>query len=241
MNKETVLCIQARMGSSRFRGKMLAPLGGLPLLAWLALRLQRCRQVNRWFLATSVQPENDPLVELAQTLGLETYRGDEIDVLKRFGDVIRLTDCQHIVRVCGDNPLIDPEEVDRVIAYHKQHNADYSFNHIPAKNNGYPDGLGAEVFCSGILLEAEAKASIQSEREHINQWVLHRTGQYCIGAVAAPEAIAAPDVRLDVDTPADLDYIRQVLATGKLNILSTATDIISAARMAGPHPQRISA
>ena len=65
-----------------------------------------------------------------------------------------------IVRVCGDNPLIAPEEIDRLIEFFEkilrtENNIDdqlYAFNFASKMGNGYPDGFGAEIL-PRILLE----------------------------------------------------------------------------------------
>ena len=77
------------MASARYPGKALAPLAGRPLLDVLLERMQAARGVDGVALATSVQPENDPLAALAGRRGVSVFRGDEDDVLRRH------VDCAH--------------------------------------------------------------------------------------------------------------------------------------------------
>ena len=62
--------LQARSGSSRLPGKVLADLSGRPMLAFLVERLKRCSSVDRVILATTDLKEDDALASLGATLGL---------------------------------------------------------------------------------------------------------------------------------------------------------------------------
>ena len=70
------IVVSARMASSRCPGKALAPLAGRPLLEVLLDRMAAVRGVDGVVLATSVNAENDPLVEAARSVGVEVFRGD---------------------------------------------------------------------------------------------------------------------------------------------------------------------
>jgi spore coat polysaccharide biosynthesis protein SpsF (cytidylyltransferase family) len=61
--------IQARMGSTRLPGKILAPLVGLPLLSVLWERVRTARSIDQWWLATSVLPTDDITAAWGATLG----------------------------------------------------------------------------------------------------------------------------------------------------------------------------
>ena len=63
-----------------------------------------------------------------------------------------------VVRIKADNPLICPNEIDRLIEFFNKNECDYAYNHIP-KNNLYPDGFGAEICKVNILEKIYKKAS----------------------------------------------------------------------------------
>ena len=76
--------LQARMSSSRLPGKVMADLLGEPMLARQVERLWRCRTLDRLVLATSTEPTDDALADLAARIGIECFRGSLDDVLDRF-------------------------------------------------------------------------------------------------------------------------------------------------------------
>ena len=81
---KTVAIIQARMGSTRFPGKVLALLAGKPVLWHVVHRLQKCRRVQQVAIATSDKPADDALTKFAQEIGVPVFRGPEDNVLARF-------------------------------------------------------------------------------------------------------------------------------------------------------------
>jgi|TARA_Y100000031_G_scaffold154673_1_gene203122 spore coat polysaccharide biosynthesis protein SpsF len=110
--------IQARMGSSRLPGKSFSKIyKGLSLLEMVILRVMKSKILDMIILATSKESNCDPLVELADRLGIFTVRGSEIDVLSRFVEAIQQYNPDVIVRVCADNPLTDPGEIGKLVDF----------------------------------------------------------------------------------------------------------------------------
>ena len=63
---KTVAIVQARMGSTRFPGKVMQTIGGVPMIELLLRRLARAHEIDQIVLATSVDPRNRPLIEHVQ-------------------------------------------------------------------------------------------------------------------------------------------------------------------------------
>jgi spore coat polysaccharide biosynthesis protein SpsF len=198
------------MGSSRLPGKSMVDICGRPLIQHIIERLKRCETFSGIILLTSTRQENDILERLAVDLGIGVLRGNEDDVLSRFVAALKKYDPRHVIRVCADNPLIDPREVDRIVRHHLASGADYSFNHIPALDNSYPDGVGAEILTAGALSRIFSKTSRAEDHEHVTKYIWDHPDDFDIRTIPAPPEIAMPDVRLDVDTPEDLEKIRRI-------------------------------
>ena len=97
--------IQARMGSTRFPAKSVRLLNGLPILEHIIIRLQQVPEIDQIQLATTCAKTEVPLIEIAKKHKVAVFQGSEKDVLKRFVQAGESIEAQHIVRICGDNPL----------------------------------------------------------------------------------------------------------------------------------------
>src|SRR5947209_8696419 len=107
-----VAIVQARMTSTRLPGKVMADVGGRPLLEVLIRRLKRCKEICDIVVATTTRPTDAAVVATAERQGVRWFRGSELDVLGRFVAAGREADAEVIVRATGDCPLFDPEVAD---------------------------------------------------------------------------------------------------------------------------------
>jgi glutamate-1-semialdehyde 2,1-aminomutase len=206
MADQVAVILQARTGSSRLPGKVLADLAGRPMLAFLVERLRRCELVDRLILATTDRPADDTLAELGVSLGLDVVRGSHQDVLARFALAALSTDAPILVRVTGDCPFLDPDLLAQVIEEFRGQNVDYLSNCIPPT---YPDGLDVEVFTRHSLVIAQHECSDQSQREHVTPWI-RESGRFRLATKVHGENLSA--LRWTVDEPEDLQVIRAVVA-----------------------------
>jgi spore coat polysaccharide biosynthesis protein SpsF len=222
-----VAVVQARMGSQRFPGKMLAPLGGRPVLEWVLRRVLMAHEIDIVVLATSVDQANDGLAAAADTLGVRVVRGDEHDVLSRFVEAAQTTGASWIVRVCADNPFVDPAEIDRLVRFGRTSSVDYTFNHVNRLGNRYADGFGAEMVRADVLSEVGREAHDPTDREHVTTFLWRQPDRYRVATVPAPLALQFPELRFDVDTPADLVRLE---AFAPLGLRATAAEVVARAR-----------
>ncbi|ERJ17544.1 3-deoxy-manno-octulosonate cytidylyltransferase CMP-KDO synthetase protein [Salinisphaera shabanensis E1L3A] len=99
--------ILARMSSSRFPGKVIAPLGGIPVLEILTRRLlQGGFTGEEIVVATSEHPSDDALAEFCAKKYINCYRGDLKNVLERFVNASRFYDFDFSFRVNADSPFV---------------------------------------------------------------------------------------------------------------------------------------
>ncbi|MDD1694732.1 MAG: hypothetical protein LUQ71_08410, partial [Methanoregula sp.] len=113
--KKTVAIIQARMGSTRFPGKVMKNIIGFPMVSHVVQRVSRSHLINEVVVAIPETQENDCLQELCEYNRWNLFRGSEDDVLDRFYRAACAYDADIIVRITSDCPLIDPELIDNVI------------------------------------------------------------------------------------------------------------------------------
>jgi spore coat polysaccharide biosynthesis protein SpsF len=201
----TVLAVlQARLSSTRLPGKVLKDLAGAPMILRQIERVRRAQRIDELVVATSPEPSDDPLAA-ALAGHAEVCRGPLDDVLARFIGALDAHPADHVVRLTGDCPLIDPEVIDATVARHLQSGADYTNNRDGER--AWPKGLDVEVMTAEALRRAAAQASTPEEREHVT-WGIRHGGGFRLAHLAPPADQGA--VRWTVDRPDDYDFVRAV-------------------------------
>lgn len=203
-----VAVVQARMTSTRLPGKVLMDLEGAPLLERQLARLARCRRLDDVVLAVTVNAADDPLVALAERLGVRWFRGSEDDVLGRYVGAAREADASVVVRVTSDCPLIDPVEVDRVVEALAD-DVDYAANIVEPRR--LPRGLDGEALWRDVLERAGRMGTSRAAREHVT-WFVREEHPELFRIARVEGGVEAPDLRWTVDTEADLAMVRRLYA-----------------------------
>lgn len=199
------IIVQARMASARLPGKVLADLGGRPVLAHV---LQRAALIDReatLVLAIPSAASDDPLAEIGRQAGALVVRGSAEDVLDRYHQAAEETSADAIVRITADCPLLDPVVSARVVARFRAGGVDYVSNTHPPT---YPDGYDTEVVSAAALDAAWRDARDPSEREHVTTFIWRRPGRFRCANVA--DHVDRSSWRLTLDTPDDLENIRKL-------------------------------
>jgi spore coat polysaccharide biosynthesis protein SpsF len=193
------------MSSERLPGKVLADVGGEPMLSLLLGRLARAERVGSIVVATSTEREDDAVAALAERLGFGSHRGSRDDVLGRLAEAAAGHEGT-VVRVTGDCPLIDPEVVDAVIALlEATAGCAYASNVEPRT---YPDGLDVEALPSAVLAELAREATDAPDREHVTTMIRRDPDRWPRASLEGDEDLA--DLRWTVDTEEDLEFVREV-------------------------------
>lgn len=224
-----VLCVvQARLGSNRFPRKMLEHLGDRTLIEWVLLRLNNCRKLSKIVLAVPATDKDSELHQIALDLGVPIWFGSEKNVLSRFVGVSGDYQDESIVRVCGDNPFIAPEEVDLLVDWFAASDCDYAFNHRPAFDFVAADGFGAEIFHKCLLDDIWRVVCEPDELEHVTLHIVRNRHRYKVGWPNPSEGLEYPSLRFDVDDPSDLDKLRVLVDRG-IDLNSSAREIVKCA------------
>lgn len=230
-----VAIVQARVGSSRLRGKVLEEIGGWPMLQWTLERVRLARKVDGVVLAIPMQAENDPLIAIARHLGVDVYRGSESDVLHRFAEAAREFQAETVVRVCADSPLVAPEFIDAAVDCYEAECPDLAYNLGPLYGCQFPFGMGCEVFGKEMLFRMDQTTAEPSHREHVTAYLHDHRSDYRISMVPYQERWGRCDtgVDLSVDVSEDLELVRK-LAVGLQFDASAEVIVERARRLARP-------
>lgn len=114
MEKQTAVIIPARYGSSRLQGKPLIEVGGKPIIQWVFEKAVQANLADRVIIAT----DNERIYETALMFGAEAEMTLEShnSGSDRIAEVVeRHPEIAYIVNLQGDEPMIDPENIDKVI------------------------------------------------------------------------------------------------------------------------------
>lgn len=213
MDERTVAIIQARMGSTRFPGKVLKEIAGVPMLQRVVSRTRVASLLDETVVATSEQPGDDEVAAYCEDNGISCHRGSETDVLDRYYRTATATDADTVVRITADCPLVSPSLIDRALRVFAGSDADYVSNKV---NYTQPDGLDVEVFGFDTLATAQEEASEPREREHVTPYVREQDW-FSKRDVSNPVDTSEYDVikddvvlRWTVDYESDLEFLRAV-------------------------------
>lgn len=194
MTPPPLAIVQARIGSTRLKNKMLLDLGGRPLVWWAWKASVDAFGADNVVCAIPQSLDNEPLVQAIVGFGGNVYRSGvpESDVLGRFHD------CAHhfrwhpdsvIVRVTPDDPFKVPAMMRRVAAGER-----------------LPVELGGEAFTLDMLDQAHYA---WLDLTHNHEQKLHEREHFTHAIFAGlPLAPPPPPGVWTVDTAEDLEAAR---------------------------------
>lgn len=156
--------VQARMSSRRLPGKVLAPLGGQPVIKRLLDKITQVVPLSSVVVLTSVDPSDDPLACYVQSLGASLYRGELENVVERFLRCLREYPCDWFIRLCADSPLLDASVLKTLVAYQERWDLDVVTNVYPRT---FPKGYSVEIVKSESFAALDMDALSAEEKEHV--------------------------------------------------------------------------
>lgn len=211
MKPRVVAIVQARMGSSRLPGKVLADLAGQPVLAWVVARARRTAGIDEVVVATSTNAEDDAIASWCAAAGIRCIRGSQFDVLDRFHQAATEVGAEVIVRLTGDCPFIDPDMLAANLSefLRAQPPLDFAANRLPTERT-IPIGLDAEFCTMAALQTAWSEAKQPHQREHVMPYFYENPQRFRILHIRHQPSYGS--LRWTVDTPEDLELARQIAA-----------------------------
>ena len=109
--RHVVGIIPARYASTRFPGKPLHLIAGKPLIQHVVERCQRAKSLSEVIIAT----DDERIADFARRIcRVEMTRADHPSGSDRIAEVAGRLECDAVVNIQGDEPLIDPQVIDAV-------------------------------------------------------------------------------------------------------------------------------
>jgi len=213
--RNTGIILQARTGSHRLPKKMILPFYKDKSILQILLE----RIVNKTpsdikvVLATSVNPSDDNLERIANSLKIEVYRGPEENVLLRFIETAEKYQFRRIIRICGDNPFFDISGTLKLLASDPVGDFDYVSYKVREDKPSILSHLGfwGEVVGIDALKKALDSTDEKKYLEHVTNFIYLHPRDFRIKLVEAPDFVGnREDIRLTVDTNADFELSREI-------------------------------
>jgi spore coat polysaccharide biosynthesis protein SpsF len=200
-----VIILQARLASSRFPRKVLAELCGEPVIAHIVRRLKAAQRADEVCVAIPSDAEENDLAAVLAGLDVTVCRGSGADVLGRYIQAAYQTKADLIVRATGDNPFVNPEDIDRQLA---EFEADPELDYCITE--GYPLGVTVESLRLKTLEKLDYLARAANDREHVTWYLRTHPGPFAVRKLEAPAALHHPEVSLSLDTPQDYEFVSAI-------------------------------
>lgn len=216
--------VAARTGSSRLPGKVLRPLGGVPMILFLLSRLAAARSVTQIVLATTDLVADNDLTRVVEDAGYPVFRGEQNDVVRRYVNAARHYAFDHVVRVTGDCPFVDAETLD----YCVRQAAQRSPFDLATTKGCFPVGIDFEIYPAPLMAQLDHSGLLDaSEREHLTLHLYDTPNDYKVIKLE-PLPAWRTSAHFTVDTEADYARVEALVSVLGCNDFSIA-DLVSRA------------
>ena len=242
--------IQARMGSSRLRGKSLMPVSGISLLTRVVKMVKGIDKVSDIVIATTDLPEDDPIHAVAESLDVKIFRGSSLNVLERFYHAsINLNENDTIARFTADNPFNNTTISNALLQKHLDDKNDYT--HIDGLSHVVAEFIGVralrEVFENGRVDNFDKEHVTPYFRRHKDIFKIETFPADYMGLRYDLDRFLTIDTREDIErfermineleiedkNPVDFSTIYHFLETNYLKVTDPGTSVIPVINLAG--------
>lgn len=196
--------IQARVNSSRLPNKILLKLVDKTLLEHIIERLKKIPQIHQIIIATTEGRTDDQVEELALKSHVKIFRGSEKNVLDRFIKAAQLYKAEVIIRITGDNPLIDNIVIEKMIAEYKKEPYDY------ITVDEMPLGTSCELVTLEVLKRIYKEKLQLYHLEHVTIYIRENLEKFKTKYIECEESLKRPNYRLTVDTAEDYNLMKEL-------------------------------
>jgi predicted dehydrogenase/spore coat polysaccharide biosynthesis protein SpsF (cytidylyltransferase family) len=166
-------------------------------------RLKLIRHVDQIVICTSTHPQDDRLVDLALSEGVDYFRGDEEDVLRRLYDAATEFRLDYILNITADCPLVDPVYADRIVEAYEGTNADL-IRALDLPHGAYSYGIKVSALRTVIEIKQDVRTEV---------WGRYFLDLDLFDVYDLPienPLHRQPDLRMTLDYPEDLAFLRAI-------------------------------
>ena len=208
------IILQARTGSTRMPEKVILPFYQGQSILDLLLEKVKITGVQI-VLATTVNPSDDRICDLAARHQVPVFRGSENDVLDRFIQAARQFQFSKIIRVCADNPFLDSSAMQTLISEFEKSDADYQSFQLAGNRPSILTHFGfwTEAVRLNALEKVQQLTSEKLYHEHVTNFVYSNPELFNVQFIPAdPLVFSRTDIRMTLDTPEDFEIQQKIFA-----------------------------
>ena len=208
------IIIQARTGSKRLPQKMILPFyKEMGILETILIRLIKAKLNVPIILATTHNPKDSCLKDIAKKHGITVFRGNEENVLERFIKAAEAYNIQKIIRICADNPFLDIPALKYQIDDFSSKKGDYwcycKHDYTPTIKTHY--GFWAEGVTLKALNQINALSNEKLYQEHVTNYIYSNPKKFTIHFETIDKEIETTNkIRLTVDTKNDFENAKEI-------------------------------
>jgi len=199
--------ITARLKSSRLPLKIMKDLNGKPVIQRIVERAQEIHSIPNKdiVICTSANPQDKPLIEIAEKTGVSYFLGDADDVLKRLHDAAVYHKLDYALGITADNPLFSVEYANKIVDVIKKQHPDF------VKITGLPFGGAAW----GMNVKALRTICVVKTIVDTEIWgsLIDRPELFGVVTIKAEKQVSRPEYRLTLDYPEDYQLVNLLYAT----------------------------
>jgi len=172
-------------------------LAGRPILYHIIERIKSVNSIDKIVLATGTGNENKELIDLAESMGINTFIGSVDNVLERYYMASNEFGGDYIMRVTGDNPFADP--------YYAEITAKTSLKRKPdlCSITNLPLGIAVEIIKKDALDRAYFNSDTPYHFEHVSPYIKENKDLFNIQRLSADYFNPFKGLRLTIDTEED--------------------------------------
>ena len=212
--------IQARCESIRFPNKVLTKINHLTTIELLLKRVSKSKLVDKIIVATSSHKSNKELIKILKKNNVDFFIGSQKNVLDRYFKISNKYNLKTIIRLTGDNPLIDSNLIDTFVKKFLKLKLDYLSD---TNDPTYPDGMDIEVFNFKTLKKVHFSQTNSFQKEHVTSLMRNLDG---LKRGYQTNKKNFSFLRLTLDEQNDLNCIKKIVNYFDPNIYFSLRDII---------------
>jgi len=202
--ERTSIVIQARLGSTRLKNKILKKINGKTIIEIMMDRLSFSKYSKNIILAIPNNKENKNLYFFLKKKGFNVQIGDEQNVLKRFYTIAKKNNLKNIVRLTSDCPFIDYKIIELMAKKFFKKKLDYI-----SISKKFAEGLDCEMINFKSLKKIYKRAKFKSEKEHVTLYIKNHRNEFKTDELATKKDNS--NIRITLDEKKDLIVIKKII------------------------------